>query len=90
MFRPIAASAACLLLVSACSTTPSPITTRPMIPPNLTQPCPPLPALRDGSFPAVAAHLARVSGLYYECRAKHSALANRTTPRTPTENKEEK
>lgn len=73
---PIAALAPFLLLGCAGSTTPCVgCLPPPPIPSNLTAECPPLPTLEDGSFPAVAGHLALTGHLYASCAARHNLLA---------------
>lgn len=53
---------------------------RPPIQATLTQECPALSALSDGSGAAVLRKLIEVSEKYYECRRKHSALVEAVTP----------
>ena len=67
---------ACSML-NGCSTLmpPSQITLPP-IPPSLTTDCQVLPALATNSVDALVDMLIEVSGMYYECAARHRDLAN--------------
>lgn len=71
----IAASVLSLLLVSACSTTPSRVVSRPPVPPSLLLPCPPLPyQAKAGNLPELGALVIVTAGSYYECKSKHDDL----------------
>lgn len=72
----IALSALSLLLVSSCSTMPSPVSQvpRPPIPANLTSPCDRPSPLLSGTFPEVAMKLVESIGKLSECAEKHAAL----------------
>jgi hypothetical protein len=50
----------------------------PILPANLTQPCPPLAALDSGTGAAVLGKLVEVAGMYRDCAAAHAALIDAT------------
>lgn len=65
------------LLVSGCSTTPSPAVTleRPPLPASLLVRCPDLQPLSDQSFQAVTVKLVEVAALYRQCQTRHAGLS---------------
>ncbi|WP_304335341.1 hypothetical protein [Conchiformibius steedae] len=66
--------ASLVLMLTACSSLTKPSANLEPPPPDLAQPCPPLPPLTDGKAGAVLLWAADVVSLYKDCRAKHSAL----------------
>lgn len=76
MYRLIVTSVVCLLLVSGCSTTPSPIVrSTPPIPEANLQLAPPLNLQAEtGALGETAALLIVVSGKYYELRSRFNEL----------------
>lgn len=66
------------ILLSGCSTVPLAIDCppRPPIPASLTERCPDLAPLQGSTMGHLAAKLVEVSGLYYQCQARHSGLSD--------------
>lgn len=70
-----------MTLLSGCSTAPSVIDCppRPQTPASLLERCPDLTPLEGSTMGHLAAKLVEVSGLYYQCQARHSGLSEATT-----------
>lgn len=68
-------------LLSGCLTVPSVIDRqpRPPIPASLLERCPDLTPLEGNTMGHLAAKLVEVSGLYYQCQARHSGLSDATS-----------
>jgi hypothetical protein len=70
-----------MLLVSGCGTRPMPAvltvpSAKPVIPSNLLQPCPPLPAATDPSLAGLLGNHVAVAESYQHCAALHRELAD--------------
>jgi hypothetical protein len=64
-----------LVCLLGCSTPSTAISVKPEVPVSLSQPCPDLPDIPDRSERSVAEWIVQTVTLYYQCAAKHSALA---------------
>lgn len=74
-----AALLAALLALAGCAAAPARRMDTPPIPAALTQPCPPLTPLADGTGAAVLKKLVEVAGQYHECAAAKDALDTAVT-----------
>ena len=71
------------LTLCACSTTPLPRPTPAPLPLACLAPCPPIPALTDGSLPGLRRWAATLIDLYGACRLAHADCAAARAPTAP-------
>jgi hypothetical protein len=67
-------------MLTACATRMPPSQARSPLPPSLTNECPSLSPLSDGTLGAVLRKLIEVSEQFYECQRKHRALVDAVAP----------
>ena len=63
-------------MLTACGTPMQPLPDKLPLPANLTNPCPDLAPLSDGSGASVLRKVIEVSEQYYDCQRKHRALVD--------------
>lgn len=62
------------LMLTACASGTSAIKVLTPPPASLTQPCPSLPPISDGTLPSLINNHQQITSLYHDCRKRHALL----------------